>query len=298
MNLTTVLGNLTLRSYSAAYVAPIGLTAAKTFKPNNFFPGMRPQVNVTVTNQGSAPVFNVTVSTVLDGFASASSGASSNTTKTYKEIAPRQTVAFNYFVSVAGGESGNKTLLPVHVDFGFAGLRAAFSIPQGTVAIYPLLVVSIAASPVNPQENNPFSMKISISNPAQTSVSNVTLTMPLPAGLKLLNGTGVRVTKTLLIVQVPNLGPKQNYVLNVTLTASNGVEVDLSKSVLTFNYQGFPLKGKVPQSSVSVSENVVSRYFLPTFIALFITLLTIVIIRRRVLVTSPSSHPQTPQKQP
>jgi hypothetical protein len=297
MNVTTTLGNISFHTYSAAYIVPGGLNATKTFNPGNFFPGIRPQVNITLTNGGTASIYNVTVSSVLDGFAGLSTGASANSSKTFKEVAPKQTVSFAFSVSILSGESGNKTLTPVHVDFAFAGLRDALSIAQGHVAIYPVLTVSVTTSPLSPQEGSPFSAKILIKNPASTSVTNVTLTLPLPAGLRVENSTGLRVSKNVLIIQLQKMGPKSSYVQNFTLVASNGVDLDLSKSVLSFSYQGYALKGAVPQSTVSVSENTISRYILPAFIALFVMLLTLVLIRRRVLTSAPSSPRQIPQKQ-
>jgi hypothetical protein len=82
------------------------------------------------------------------------------------------------------------------------------------------------------------------------------------------------------------------------MRASNALALDLSKASLTFSYQGTSVNGTVPSTTLSVKEDVTTRYIEPLVLAVFLLLLFAVIIRRRVPVTStaPSSQRETPQK--
>ena len=79
--ITTSYEGATLHSFGGAYVVPAGIALTKTFSLQAGFPDMTSLVTIGVTNAGSNPVYNATLSSSQDAFDFIASGAT--TTKTY-----------------------------------------------------------------------------------------------------------------------------------------------------------------------------------------------------------------------
>ncbi len=290
MNVTTSYMGLQLHSWSSPVAIPLGLRINKTFTPSEFFPGMSPTVTVSLANVGSMNVYNAYVTSPADTFDSLPSAFGNQ--KSLSVVTPQERYSFNYTVSVHAGGSGNITGSPVAVSLVFAGLSQSLSFAVGVAQILPSPTLSVMSYPKTPVEGNTFSTEITISNPARVSVSSVHVVIPLPNGLSVVNSpSSVSLSGHSLVLDLGSIAASSSYGLNVSLRASSALALDLSKSSVTFNYQGVGVTGTVPNTTLTVKEDVTTRYIEPIILAVFLLLLFTVVIRRRVPTASSPSAP-------
>lgn len=280
---TAAYDGLELSTYGQTYVIPAGISVTKTFSPDFGFPSSQSTVVVGVSNVGTVPVFNVTVSAGADSFDSSPTGT---TQQTYATISPKQSQSFNYTVTLTSGSLGNLTAEPVSTSFIFAGASQELSLGAATFSVLGPVVVYVTSFPTAPEENHNFTLNITLANPSSVTVSNVTYTLTIPPGLSVISGGSV--SGHILTVSVPTLAPKSNSTVRLNLMANTYMTISTADSHLTFQYLGSTLSGTLPTLSVVVGIDVTTRYILPMVIAVFVALAAVVYVRRRVgTVASP-----------
>src|SRR5207237_8961068 len=138
---------------------------------------------------------------------------------------------------------------------------------------------------------------VTTSNPAPVSVSSVHAVIPLPPGLAVINPpSGVHVAGQNLTVDLPTLAPRSSYTVNLTFKSNMGVVLDLTKSKLVFVYQGSNILGSVPSTGLTVNEDVASRYLEPIVLGLFVLVLFVIIIRRRISLPAAARPPSSSRR--
>lgn len=294
-NYTT--GGIPFQGSSGAFPVPAGLLVRKSLNPSPVIQGMQSKVTLAATNQGPFDLYNVTLSTSPDSFDELPA-AQPTTQKFYPQLAVGNPVSFNFSVNINSIQSGNRTLSPGSMQFLFAGTRYGITLPEKSVLVYQPVRVTLTASPSSPLEGNPFSVIISVSNPAGVDVSNVDLSLPLPAGMEVVRAVNVSSSRGVLTANISRLPPASVYTANVTLRASAGLSFGLSGGSITFSYAGARVKGSLASQGVVVGEDVLMRYTLPVLLALLAVLATTLVVRRRITLNIPSSQQQTPQKRP
>jgi hypothetical protein len=297
LNLTAKYKGLTLHTYSAPVIVPGGFSVTKSFQPDALFGGMDAKVIVNTDNAGPMNIYNVTFSSPADTFDTivGQPGRSG----LYQLVEANRSFAFNYTVFTDPAQSGSLAAIPITASFVFAGTPVTYAFSQGKVSLYRPLTFSATTVPGTPVEGRPFSATLSINNSAPITVSNVRLVVPLPTGLQLLNSTAAaHLSNGALVVETPQLISNSDFKVTVSFRASGGLQVDLSKSNLTFLFQGVTVKGQSPKQTLVVSEDIYTRYAEPVVLAALVMLAAVVVIRRRVPATALSSQRETPQKQP
>ncbi len=287
-NVTT--SDFTFRGISGGFSAPGGLSVSKAFSPNSFFRGMTPTVVVIASNRGGYSLYNATVSAGPDAFDRLPT-STPVTQKFFEVLNPGTSSSFNYTVVVDTGGSGTFKASVVAVQLLFGGSRFNFNVPQGNATVFRPIQASLSASPSSPVEGSPFGVHLSVNNPSPVSVSGVHFELKLPRGLGVVSLSNANVTKGAVTIEIPSLGAGGTYSANLTLSAASGLSLALNGGTLSFSYSGQKVSGILPNQSVTVNEDVLTRYAFPIVIALMAVLAAALTIRRRVApATSPSSH--------
>ena len=271
---------------SGVVPVPAGLVLTKQFSPQELFGGMTSLVSAMAENLGPTPVYNVTVSTTADPFDSPTN--SSLLRQTGGSIAAGGNLSFSYHVSTAQ-TYGNQSAVPVSASFYFGG--TTFTVKGGvpTVQIYQPLSVALTTSAA-PEEGKAFTLTVTITNPSAAQVSGVTFTLPVPPGLTFSSLQNMQATSKEVTVYFSSLGPRGTAVANASVVAASGQTFSMKDAKLTFVYAGVTVNGAVPtSSSVTIAENVLLRYTIPSAIVLVIAL-GVAFYIRRLAATAPASQ--------
>ena len=278
-----------MTGYSNGYASPAGVRLLKTYSPNPLFGGMKSSVSVSALNQGPYPLYNATVAGGSDTFDSlaASSAPSQASNRTVQEGG---NFSFSYSV-IMGQAAGSFTPAPVSASFFFGGQRFSLSQPQGKVALLQPLSATITSFPKTPVENRPFSIIVTIHNPASVAVSGVNFYLPLPPGVSVVTASRASYSNGRISISIQSMPPNSTYTANITAVASSGISIPFSGSGLTFTYAGSVIKGTLPSTGIVINEDITTRYLIPITLVLLGALATALYVRRRVgTTTSPSSR--------
>ncbi|MDG6913911.1 MAG: hypothetical protein JRN34_03965 [Nitrososphaerota archaeon] len=265
---------------------PAGLVLSKGYSPQELFGGMTSSVTVMAENLGPTPIYNVTVSTTNDAFDSIVN--SSVLHQTVGSIGKGGNVTFSYKVSTAQ-IYGNLSAAPVSASFYFGGTTFAVKGGSPTVQIYQPLSVAMTTTPATPEEGKAFTLSLQVTNPSAVPVSDVTFTLPIPPGLTFSNLQGLQANSKEIMVYFSNLGAHETGVANASVVANSGQTISMSGAKLTFAYAGVTISGTVPTSvSVTIAENILLRYAIPSAFVLIVALGVAFYIRRSAAI-APSS---------
>lgn len=282
-----VSGGANLTGESNPVPVPGGLKLSKQFSPDQLFSGMNSEVTVEGANLGPTPFYNVSLKATVDSFDSVTN--QSALSRTSASIAQGANMTFSYNASVSP-VYGNLTGTALVATFYFGG--TSFSIQGGRpyVDIYQPLSVTITPTPSLPEEGKSFTISFQITNPSGVQVSNVSFTLPIPAGLKLSDLRNIQATSKSITFTVSSLGPHGTANGSATAIASSGISVPFADAKLTFVYEGVTIKGTVPSSSgIALAEDVLTRYIIPTALVLVVALGVAYYVRKKA-ATVPSSQ--------
>jgi hypothetical protein len=260
--------NITGTSNLAA--APAGLQLTKVFTPAQLFGGMSSTVAAVAANAGPLPLYNATVSTSIDSFDTLASSVP--LTKSAGTIGPGANATIDYPVTMSQ-TYGNLSATAVTANFYFAGTSFSLQGPRPEVQIYQPLSISIVTDPATPEEGKAFTITFEIGNPSGVTVNDVLFTLPLPAGLTLTDLQNANASSRTLTVSAGSLAPGSNATASARAVASSGITIPFSAATLTFSYAGTTVNGVVPKGSgIAISEDVTTRYLIPTAIVLLVML--------------------------
>jgi len=278
-------GNIT--GYSNSVAIPGGLVVSKDFVPAQLFGGMNSQVKVTATNFGPLPVFNVTVGSTVDSFDTFSSAA--NLTKTVDTIAAGGNTAVFYGVT-ATQTFGTLNGTAGTASFYFGGSSFTISGAKPSVKVYQPLTATISTYPITPEEGKNFTITFTITNPSGVPVSDVLFTLSVPSGVGLSDLRNAQLSAGVLTMNLGSLSAHGVATATVSAVASSGITIPFSNGKLTFTYSGITINGLVPTSTgIAISEDITTRYLIPTAFVLLVLLFTAFYIRRKVGPTVPAS---------
>jgi len=280
--------NFTGRSNAVAI--PAGLVLSKEFEPSQLFGGMNSQVRVSGTNSGPLPIYNATLGTTVDSFDTLSSTAT--LTKTASIIAPGSNLTVSYGVT-ASQTFGNQTGTAPTASLYFAG--SSFSIDGAVprVDIYQPLAVTISTYPTTPEEGKSFTITFNINNPSGVPVSNVLFTLPVPSGVGLSSLYNASVASGVLTFSPGSLAGHSAATATAIAVAGSGITIPFAKAKLTFTYGGSSISGVVPSGSgIAISEDITTRYLIPTAFVLLALLFTAYYLRRKAGVPISSAPPK------
>ncbi|HEY6282344.1 MAG TPA: hypothetical protein VIW22_00280, partial [Nitrososphaerales archaeon] len=241
-------------------------------------------VTIGATNAGPLNAYNFTLATSIDSFDSLAS--STSLTKTLQKLTPGGNATLSFGVTMSG-TSGNLTASPAVASFFFGGASFSTHGRAPVVGLYTPLTVSIATTPLNPQEGKNFTISFRITNPSGVSVSNMLFTLPVPSGLVLSHLQNAQVSGGTLTVSSSSLSPHSSIVASAAALATSGILVPFDKGKLTFSYSGVTINGIVPSKGIAVGEDVTTRYLIPSALVLLVLLMVAFYVRRKAAPSAP-----------
>lgn len=277
--------NLTGESNAAPI--PTGISVMKQFNPAQLFPGMTSQVSVAASNGGPFQFYNLNLGTTADSFDSPN--GSPNLTKKATVWQAGVAESFSYSVTILH-VSGLQTGTVPSASFYFGGTPFSLSGVGPTANVYAPLAIAISTNPTAPEEGKNFTISFQVSNPSGVPVSDVHFTLPLPSGLGLSSLRGATVTSGVLDIFASSLASGTSVNASARVVASSGIVIPFDKAKLTFSYSGITISGVVPKNGIAISEDVTTRYLIPTGFILLVILFVAFYVRRKAGSTAPSSR--------
>jgi hypothetical protein len=272
---------------SNAVAIPSGLVLSKQFSPSQLFGGMSSTIDVLAANSGPLQIYNATVSTSLDSFDTLS--GQSSLQKGPSSIAAGKNLNFSYGVTTSLA-SGNQNGSATTASFYFGGTSFTVSGAGPRVQIYQPLGVSITSHPTTPEEGKAFNITVTITNPSGVDVSNVLFTLPVPSGLGLSNLHNAQVSGGLFTLSAPTLAAHSTASASASAVAGSGITIPFDGAKLTFSYAGHAINGILPtKTGIAISEDVTTRYLIPTGIVILALLATAFYLRRKAAPSAPAS---------
>jgi uncharacterized repeat protein (TIGR01451 family) len=279
-SVTTTKAGTTLHTTGSAFLVPAGEEVTRTDSPNPLFAGQNSTVTVKVINHGSLPVYNMSIRTNPDIFVKALSGSLH---QAYATLGPSSTQSFNY--SVQALTPGNHTTAAISVGFAFAGFTAAYTVFPNHVLVYKDVQAQTSNKPSTPVEGVNFLLAVDVQNPSQADVTNVSLTIPIPRGLTIVNASsGLQVNGRTLTLSIPSLAAGATSSHSITLRAGADGTNKLGNGSLTFQYLGTTIKGVVLTPAIVVGVDLLLRYELPIGVAVLLTIAVAAYVHRKPAV--------------
>jgi len=266
--ITTTVSALTLVTEGTGYVVPAGISLQKSYSVNPVFQGENDTINVKVTNVGSLPIINATVSTIEDQFDTTASGSPN---QVYPTLAPGASENYSFVVHVF--LSGNQSTGAASVSYAFGGFQEAYTAPAPYVLVYKPVHASVSLQPATPSEGKDFVLSVDIGNPAALNVTNVSYSLAIPSGATIVNySSGVQLSGRTISINLNSLGGGADYVGTVTLRVPTDGTVNLPAGTLSFRYLGDTILGETATTTITVGIDLLLRYEIPVGVAIVITL--------------------------
>jgi len=275
---TTTDSGLTLITQGTGFVIPAGVNVQKTYSSSQLFLGMNDTVTVKVTNLGSLPILNVSAVAEPDNFDTTTSGS---LTMDYPFLSPGSSQTYNFTVHTF--IPGNQSAAAASVSYDFGGFQEAYTAPTGYVSIYRDVHATTLTKPTSPVEGSDFSLTVTVVNPAPVNVTNVSVSMPIPRGLTIVNySAGLVLTGSTITFSVPSLAGGATSSHLITLRAGTDGTVNFATGTLKFDYLGTTVAGSTSNTSIVVGVDLLIRYELPIGLAVIIAVAVAFYMHRKL----------------
>jgi hypothetical protein len=278
-NVTTTQNGLV--SHTQGSVLPIagGVSVTKVFAPTAVFEGQDDNVTARVTNSGSLPLFNVSLSTSPDPFDTAVSG---NLNQQYGMLNSNASQSLNYTVKML--TPGNHTSASTSVTYIFGGFSTQYLVTSGTVLVYKPIQASTSMSSTS-TEGHDFSLAVSVVNPSPVNVTGVSFSMSLPQGLVIVSyPAGFQVSGRTVTVGFPSLAAGANSTSSIVLRGDFDGSFSPQTAKLTFDYLGSTLNGVVSTPVIAVGVDALLRYEVPIGVAVVLAFGVAIYMHRKLAV--------------
>jgi uncharacterized repeat protein (TIGR01451 family) len=281
----TRFNNLNFTTYGSTFSIASGIGVTKTYSPPALFQTQDSNVTVDVTNQGTAPLYNVSLTATSDTFDTKVSGS---LTSFYPTLAPSSSQSLNYSVKMTAA-GNNRTGAPTSLSYLFGGYATTYPVnSSGSVTIYQALTATTSVSST-PTEGKDFSLNVNIQNSAPVNVTNVSVSFPLPLGLSIVSHPSqFQVSGRTVTLTIPTLGAGATSTNSITLKPALDTAFTLGTGNLTFDYLGKSVSGTVTTSPIVANAGVFTYFELPTALAVVLVLVIAIYMHRRM-----SSSPST-----
>jgi hypothetical protein len=280
--LTATVGTLKLQTLGSELPIAAGVGVTKAFAPTAVFQGQDDNVTVRAMNQGSLPVYNLTLTTSADPFDTAVSGSLN---QEYPTLASNASQSLNYTVKMIS--PGNHSSTSTTLSYVFAGVAVQYPVSSGSVLVYKdVEATTYQAS--TPTEGHDFALDLNVTNPSPVAVTGVSYTLTIPQGITIVSyPAGVQAQGRTLTFSLPSLAPGATTTSTVTLRGDFDGTFNPSAASVTFHYLGATLTGVVTTANILVGVDALLRYELPIGLAVVLTLLVAVYMHRKLAVPQP-----------
>lgn len=265
---TAIWNNETLTHFSGGYGFPLGVQIVKQFSPSQGFQGANLTISVTVSNNGRLPIYNVNLN---NSFASFFTIVNASTKST--PILLNGETLNNYYIANLTGSPGSYNSSVAGASFIFAGSMHNVQSPVVTINIFHLPDANLTYSALKVEEGHNIVITVTITNPSNFTLSNISYTLALPKNLKVLSGSETNFT-------IPALAPKTNATHTFTIITGQPYVYSLNDSKLLFTYSGHQLAGISGGLTLSIGDDVPLRYGIPVIIGLVVVVATLLYVRK------------------
>jgi uncharacterized repeat protein (TIGR01451 family) len=262
--------------YSGGYGLPLGVVATKIFTPNDGFQGSNVSISIGLVNQGTLPIYHVELNNSYDSFLSIISSNSG-----YAPILNGEGHLNALLNANLTGTPGVYNSSASAASFIFAGANRTATSSVVKVTIFHLPVVNLTYTASKVEEGHNIIITFTITNPSNVTISNVSYTLTLPKGLRIVSGGPVSFI-------IPTLGPNSISVHNVTVVTSQPDLYTINGGRLTFGYQGHQLNGISASLNLNINDDIPLRYGIPIVVGLVVVVSTIVYVRKLTTVSTVS----------
>jgi len=225
-------------------------------------------------NQGSLPIYQVVLNNSYDPFVRIVSSNSS-----YAAVlngGGQLNAVLNANLTGAPGVYNSSSSA---ASFIFAGTNQTATSSVVTVTIFHLPEASLTYSATKVEEAHNIVIAVTITNPSNVTINNVSYTLSLPKYLTIESGGVANFT-------IPVMGPNSNHTNTFTIITDQPNQYQFNSGKLTFDYQGHRLSGIAGILSLNINDDVPIRYGIPIVIGLAIVIGTILYVRRLASIPS------------
>ena len=266
-NVSSVWNNVTIAHFSQGVGLPLGVSASKAFSPSAGFQGSTVSVQVGIANEGTLPIYEVSLNTTGDSFLALSGNAGS-----FKNVLRSGSSMNSTLNANLTGAPGVYNSSSSAATFIFAGSNQTATSNSFRVTIFQDLQGQMSVLSSKIEEDHNIEIMIEISNPSNVTVSNVTYSMSLPNNLNLVSGVET--------FQISSLIANGTYKNNITLTTNLPEQYNLNGGTLKFQFNGQTLQGQAAGLSLNIVDDLTLRYGIPVLIGLAIVLATLFYVRK------------------
>jgi hypothetical protein len=144
--------------------------------------------------------------------------------------------------------------------------------------VYALPVASLAATPAEPVEDQPFRLTVTVRNPSDFELRDVRVQLLLPPGLDLLAGSSG--------FTLPLLGPQSEARRELTMVSADPLALVFPAPEVTFLQGNSALTARATELSVVVGDDIAVRYGAPLAIAAALAVGAILLMRRKMFAAA------------
>lgn len=276
---TTQAGGLQIVTLGSSLPLPGGLQVTKSYSPNMLFQGQESNATLLVSNSGSLPVYNVSLSSSADTFDSVVTGSEA---AQYAVLSPAASHSANYTVKV--NTPGNHTSTSTTISFVLAGQTVQYPVSSGSVLVYQPLVATTATL-ANPEEGSNFQLAVTVQNPSPANVTGVSLTLTLPAGMHVVSAPSeFKLSGQNVTYSVASLAAGANSTSSLTLRSDLDGTFSIPSGVLKFQYLGATIGGVFSSPPISVGIGSLLKFEISIALAVVFILLIAVYMHRKLTV--------------
>ncbi len=252
--------------YSSGYGLPIGVVATKTFSPTEGFVGTNVSVSVGIVNHGSLPIYQVSLNNTHESFLKIL-----NSNSAFEPILTQGEQANATLNANLVGSPGVYNSSTAAATFMFAGANQTASSNIIKVDVYQLPSANLTYSATKVEERHDITVTITVSNPSNVTLSNISFTLGIPKGLNVQGNSNFTIS---------SLAPRSNHTQSFVVSTNQPETYTFGSGNLTFFYQGHQLDGVPGTLTLNIGDDLTVRYAIPGIIALLVVIGTVIYVRR------------------
>ncbi len=264
----------TITHYSGGFGLPLGVVATKVFTPAYGFQGSNVSISIGLMNEGNLPIYQVSLNNSYDPFLTIESSNSAYSATLNPGGHLNASLSANLTGSPGVYNSSSSA-----ASFIFAGTDEIADSSVVQIDIFHLPEANITYSATKVEEGHDILINVTITNPSNVTITDITYSLTLPKDLTIRNGGTTSFT-------IASLGPNQSTSHTFTVITNQPDLYNLNTGKLTFEYQGNVLNGISGTLSLNINDDIPIRYGIPIVIGLVIVIGTLLYVRK--LTTAPA----------
>ncbi|MBC7090468.1 MAG: hypothetical protein H5T50_00930 [Nitrososphaeria archaeon] len=254
-------------SLSTLNDAPIGLKITLHLDENNIFQNYSVNGYYSINNLGDKNVYRVSAKILYNPSINITMLSNPTNTSILKSGFEEKV----YF-KVNGKNLGLNNSVNLNVRYFFGGRQYNVNSTTVYVNVYtlPEIVFNVFGEAV---EGKPFELKITVKNTAPLEIENIHFKILIPPQIKIienLSPSTAKISNNTIEASIQKMGESSEETIILRLISGTAREYTLSSSELSFTYKGESITAPSQTAKVKVSDDIVSRYFIPLTVAIIL----------------------------